>query len=196
MSKSLPLSGSHPSSVQRAEFLGLLRSLQALPRMGPPCGTDQTTTVAFTAAIFQEGVKCQTPCTCLASGPIFRAQRGEVTRQACTANWRQSWDSNPGPLFPEPAFLPLCCPLPCTVTSHPPSALFSPSSFPLPPPSCLCLPYQAPTPASNPAWRCQSRSHPLAGKMLWATALALPAQWQPCPPQGLSGLQQVAAEKP
>ena len=196
MSKSLPLSGSHPSSVQRAEFLGLLRSLQALPRTGPPCGTDQTTTVAFTAAVFREGVACQTPRTCLASGPIFSAQRGEVTRQDCTANWRQSWDSNPGLLFPEPAFLPLCCPLPCAVTSHPPSALFSPSSFPLPLPPASVYPTRPPTPASNPAWLCQSRSHPLDGKMLWATALALPAQRQPCLPQGLSGLQPVAAEKP
>lgn len=95
-------SGPRLSSVQRAGLPGVLRCLQALPPTGPPCGTGQPTTMA---AIFQKEVMCWTLHTCVASRPIFKAQRGEFTHQGCTTNWRQSWGLNPGLLSPEPAFV-------------------------------------------------------------------------------------------
>lgn len=56
----------------------------------------------------------------------------------------------------------LGCPPPCTITSHPPSTLFPPSSFPVPPPFCLCRPHQAAS--SNPALPAQCLQHPLGWK--------------------------------
>lgn len=72
----------------------------------------------------------------LASPQDTEAQRGEVTRQGCTASWRQSWGPNPGLPFLETALF-------TTLLSRCPP---TPERPLLPPPSCLCHPWGPPAP--------------------------------------------------
>lgn len=184
VSKSIPLSGPRLSSVQRAGLPGVLRSLQALPPTGPPCGTGQPTTMA---AIFQEEVVCWTPHTCVASGPVFKAQRGKFTHQGCTTNWRQSWGSNPGLLSPEAAFVTAGL-SPTLYHYLPPSQHALPSLFIPCAPSILplstppgCLQQSSPTdPVSSTSTGLERGSRPQCSPHLPSSSLAHPGAVLAC----------------